>query len=530
MSKDNFITWTEEEINEGLAEINSAGYTLARKVQEKLPLEKITEAIQVEPDSFDKVTDAIAYYGEVLESNECSAVGIIGSGIGGLNPVFISAKLISPETVVLEAYAKEGAVKQHSANKGLEKIKQQIADNQLKVEIPGQRKEEIKKPTDNFVWRYKVLVIAGIIGMIIVWLIIFWPFGSDDSVETEQPVATEEVTEETEAVAEDQKVTVHELTTTLPSEWVAQEGNSKDKKTYAKYDENGELDEMFSLIYSKEKDLDEYSEAMYKDVMGWTGESGQLSVSESSEPEDVSIPGCAAAKAFSIKYHEDFEGNTLTYLMDGVCVKVGGDIFYYNGNGYDGFYSEEDFNDFINNSDFEKYASNQFKYLKGKDLLAAKTVLKEQGYTGTYIFVTSGADYSGYVNDDIMSSDELKNYIITGVSVDTDSQTAEIEFNSKTNIDNANKDRDNEEELSSKLLVDEAWVALEVYGKKQFPDGFSAKYGYGDKLAEKAIDADTWFLKSKCVVKVDGVKYNKTVEAEVSGTNDHPVVSNFEVY
>lgn len=51
-------------------------------------------------------------------------------------------------------------------------------------------------------------------------------------------------------------------------------------------------------------------------------------------------------------------------------------------------------------------------------------------------------------------------------------------------------------------------------------------------LAETAMDEDTWYLKSSCQVKNETGQWLKelTCEIYITGTNEHPEVTDFIIY
>ena len=84
---------------------------------------------------------------------------------------------------------------------------------------------------------------------------------------------------------------------------------------------------------------------------------------------------------------------------------------------------------------------------------------------------------------------------------------------------------------SASLDAAAAWIFADQYGKKEYPYGFKLHWMTG-KLAERAEDDNTWFLKATCDVKNAYGTWAKGLncEARVTGTNDLAMVIYFVVY
>lgn len=90
--------------------------------------------------------------------------------------------------------------------------------------------------------------------------------------------------------------------------------------------------------------------------------------------------------------------------------------------------------------------------------------------------------------------------------------------------------RSSEDILNETLDEYVAWEAVNSYGRGVYPYGFTAHYILG-KLAAKAENGTTWFLKASCTIENEyGNEKDGTVEAEVTGTNDNPQVTYFITY
>ena len=67
---------------------------------------------------------ALAEAGEILErgDEEDTITAIVYAGFSDMNPTLIVAKMNGYNSAVLTAYAKEGLIKQHTAEKALQKV------------------------------------------------------------------------------------------------------------------------------------------------------------------------------------------------------------------------------------------------------------------------------------------------------------------------------------------------------------------------------------------------------------------------
>lgn len=171
----------------------------------------------------------------------------------------------------------------------------------------------------------------------------------------------------------------------------------------------------------------------------------------------------------------------------------------------------------------------KLKELKGASLADAMSTVEENGYTATYKHEQSGYDFTEEIK--AFDSDQIAKYVITEVNnIDASSKKVYFTINTQENIDKNNKAKEMEETLSSKLESSYAWQAASDYGKNEYPFGFKLHYIKG-KLAQEAVDENTWYLKATCTV-TNG--YNASMEmeceAKVTGTNDNPEVIEFNVY
>lgn len=114
----------EEKINELLSEIISQyagklGASAAKSVAKKLPFFSAETALSI-PDAYKKCVAAANICGELLDADTENQmlIVLIQSGFGNMNPALLAAK-VWENTVFIKAIAKEGLIKQHTAEKAL---------------------------------------------------------------------------------------------------------------------------------------------------------------------------------------------------------------------------------------------------------------------------------------------------------------------------------------------------------------------------------------------------------------------------
>ena len=124
-----------EQINEILADMISAyaapglGRKAVLKAAQKLAVSTNEASAEVKGENaFETVRDAIDRYGSVLGSGEESMIcGVILSGAASMNPCYIIVKL-NGNRAEIKAYAKEGLIKQHTAEKAIKVLKEALSD------------------------------------------------------------------------------------------------------------------------------------------------------------------------------------------------------------------------------------------------------------------------------------------------------------------------------------------------------------------------------------------------------------------
>ena len=124
-----------EQINEILADMISAyaapglGRKAVLKTAQKLAVSAIEDSAEVKGENaFETVRDAFDRYGSVLGSGgESMICGVILSGAASMNPCYIIIRL-NGNRAEIRAYAKEGLIKQHTAEKAIKVLKEALSD------------------------------------------------------------------------------------------------------------------------------------------------------------------------------------------------------------------------------------------------------------------------------------------------------------------------------------------------------------------------------------------------------------------
>lgn len=178
-------------------------------------------------------------------------------------------------------------------------------------------------------------------------------------------------------------------------------------------------------------------------------------------------------------------------------------------------------------------AEAEISSLVDGSLLNALSKMEEMGYTATYYFDNGKAyknDYTNVVKDNFSKDEkQLKKYVITKYeNVNAETKTVDLYINTKKEA----KKQKQLNELESKLGHINACQAVEEYGKEQYPFGFKLHYmkdlqGY-QMVGE---NNDTWRI--QCGVTITnayGASYDATCQAEITGSNEAPEVTDFVVF
>lgn len=124
-----------EQINEILADMISAYMApgLSRKAvlkaARKLAASEVSDSAEITGgNAFEAVRDALSKCGKVLgSSGESMVCGVILSGAASMNPCYVTVRLDGVHAEI-KAYAKEGLIKQHTAEKAVKLLKEAISD------------------------------------------------------------------------------------------------------------------------------------------------------------------------------------------------------------------------------------------------------------------------------------------------------------------------------------------------------------------------------------------------------------------
>lgn len=178
-------------------------------------------------------------------------------------------------------------------------------------------------------------------------------------------------------------------------------------------------------------------------------------------------------------------------------------------------------------------AEAEISSLVDGSLSNALSKMEEMGYTATYYFDNGKAyknDYTNVVKDNFSKDEkQLKKYVITKYeNVNAETKTVDLYINTKKEA----KKQKQLNELESKLGHINACQAVEKYGKEQYPFGFKLHYmkdlqGY-QMVGE---NNDTWRI--QCGVTITnayGASYDTTCQAEITGSNEAPEVTDFVVF
>ncbi len=123
----------KEQISEILADMITA-YTLpglgraaVKKAAAKIATTEISDSAEIKGENaFEAVREALSRCGTVLGSSDDKIIsGVILSGAAGMNPCYIIA-VTDGDRAEIKAYAKEGLIKQHTAEKAVKALKEAI--------------------------------------------------------------------------------------------------------------------------------------------------------------------------------------------------------------------------------------------------------------------------------------------------------------------------------------------------------------------------------------------------------------------
>lgn len=124
----------QEQVNQLLAEIVSMyapapGKKGAKWAVSKLPMSSAEEQIFIGSLPCAAVKTAFARCGTILREDQSAFAGVILAGVMDMNPAFVT---VWTEDTILHifAQAKEGLIKQHTAEKAIQKLKSALSLSQ----------------------------------------------------------------------------------------------------------------------------------------------------------------------------------------------------------------------------------------------------------------------------------------------------------------------------------------------------------------------------------------------------------------
>lgn len=185
----------------------------------------------------------------------------------------------------------------------------------------------------------------------------------------------------------------------------------------------------------------------------------------------------------------------------------------------------------------DKEVDEEAEYEKMLELVAeqpyttVRDLMKEMGYEAQYEHENTHADFTGeltyYTDDELNSS----GFIVTGIKeMDCQNKTITLYVNTEENRERVEKQKSIKQTLEKNFDPSVAVTAMESYGKKLYPYGFELHKVTG-RLAETAVDENTWFMKYTCkVTNAFGQKAEMTCEAKIKGPESNPTVYDFNVY
>ena len=97
------------------------------KMLEKVSKQSEYAELQIDGISFLAVRDKLILLGKVLEENEKKKLytGCINAGVGNSNPCILVV-YVNENQVVIDAFAREGLINQHTAKKAVKKLKESL--------------------------------------------------------------------------------------------------------------------------------------------------------------------------------------------------------------------------------------------------------------------------------------------------------------------------------------------------------------------------------------------------------------------
>lgn len=169
-----------------------------------------------------------------------------------------------------------------------------------------------------------------------------------------------------------------------------------------------------------------------------------------------------------------------------------------------------------------KKLRKEIKNLKGKNVAKAEETLSNIKYHATYTFDTTDMDYTDSIAS--MDTSTRKHFIVTEVNnIDTSNNSVDLTITSKE----VRKKENTEEKLRHKLSEGRSCVAINHYGKSEYPYGFK----FSALTATFSLyDSNTWSVDGTCKITNEfGAETEMECVARVTGTTENPEVVYFEV-
>lgn len=182
-------------------------------------------------------------------------------------------------------------------------------------------------------------------------------------------------------------------------------------------------------------------------------------------------------------------------------------------------------------SEDEELYTSIYMEVVDHSLVDAKKYLGDMGFKVELTHEVSQLDFTGELS--IYSDNELneQGWVVTGIAdFDSTNKAINLYINTTENIERIEAEKKLEETLEKNFDPAVAVAALELYGKDIYPNGFKIHMVTG-RLAETAVDENTWFIKYKCeVTDILGNKAEMNCEGKVQGPESNPTVYDFYVY
>lgn len=129
-----------EQIGEILADMITSymspgiGRAAVKKAAKKLALSELTDGTEISGgNAFETVKDALSQCGTLLGTSEDKMLcGVILSGAAAMNPCYLII-MTDGNRAEIKAYAKEGLIKQHTAEKAVKVLKEAINNTGTRI-------------------------------------------------------------------------------------------------------------------------------------------------------------------------------------------------------------------------------------------------------------------------------------------------------------------------------------------------------------------------------------------------------------